>query len=258
MLAEATHVRSGIVPAGTLHYHGCPECYEKAPCFESCTIEPDLSDERPTGAYGRCSDCATTADVLYGIDDPAEGLEVLHTRRRWPWSPGAADAPWWHCMAHDCVDGWSEYCHPVYGRMPCVACCATGHAEAPGDVGSLVACANLGERLVTAVALARTLAGDSSAVVILRVESAEWLEAHHEDASTKSWTLASTFSIEMRKETVLRWPERCPYWPAHRPTDAIARINDAWSALRALAATGVHLLAIERGTVTLGIADAAE
>ena len=27
-----------------IHYHSCPECYEKYPCDMDCTIEADLED----------------------------------------------------------------------------------------------------------------------------------------------------------------------------------------------------------------------
>lgn len=41
-----------------MHYHGCPECYEKWPCNMDCTIEYDLQDgDREYGCYCTCSDC---------------------------------------------------------------------------------------------------------------------------------------------------------------------------------------------------------
>lgn len=269
MSGEApTHVRSGTVPAGTLHFHGCPTCHEKAPCFESCTIEPDLSDERPTGAYGRCADCATAADVLYGIDDPAEALEVLHTRRRWAWSPGDPDAPRWWCITCDGYGRVRDWL--AGGQSQCPDCRGLRqHADAPPSLPALVSCANLGTRLVTAVMLARTLAGNASATVILRVESAEWLEAHHERMAREDVDRDGDPSIgyviahealgrpnasPFRYGTPDPWPERFP-WLGLCGAHLVRR---EWSAVRALAACDVHLLGIDRGTVTLGIVAVAE
>lgn len=46
----------------SIHYHHCPECYEKYPCDLDCTIEPDLSDpichpDKEFGAHCVCSLC---------------------------------------------------------------------------------------------------------------------------------------------------------------------------------------------------------
>lgn len=44
-------------PAG-LHYHHCPECYEKAPCVMLCTVEGDLSgDGVDFGHHAVCEEC---------------------------------------------------------------------------------------------------------------------------------------------------------------------------------------------------------
>jgi hypothetical protein len=41
-----------------MHYHGCPECYEKYPCEMKCSIEYDLQDgDREFGAYCICDEC---------------------------------------------------------------------------------------------------------------------------------------------------------------------------------------------------------
>lgn len=46
-----------------LHYHGCPECYEKWECQLDCTIEYDLtdlmSDGHKYGSYCTCPSCDT-------------------------------------------------------------------------------------------------------------------------------------------------------------------------------------------------------
>lgn len=44
-----------------MHYHSCPECYEKWQCSWDCTIEPDLTDMyddgREFGSHCTCPDC---------------------------------------------------------------------------------------------------------------------------------------------------------------------------------------------------------
>lgn len=41
-----------------MHYHHCPECYEKKPCDMNCTIEPDLQDgDKEFGAHCVCDEC---------------------------------------------------------------------------------------------------------------------------------------------------------------------------------------------------------
>jgi hypothetical protein len=41
-----------------MHYHHCPECYEKWQCNFDCTIEPDLEDRgRQFGAHCICNSC---------------------------------------------------------------------------------------------------------------------------------------------------------------------------------------------------------
>lgn len=53
--------RERKIPGG--HVHGCPECYEKVPCVEACSIELDLfeEDETPCGAYVTCESCRREA-----------------------------------------------------------------------------------------------------------------------------------------------------------------------------------------------------
>lgn len=169
------HVRCGDVPEGTLHYHGCPVCYEKAPCYLSCTIEPDLSDERSTGSYMRCNDCATPSEILArsGVADPVEGVEVLHTRGRWPWSPGDPAAPrwWWPC----------EWCDDV-GTVDGATCPSCGpHTAYPPSIGALIAVAGLGTaRLLRLDAVATELAHyvvSVAVAIVFRVMEREELEA---------------------------------------------------------------------------------
>jgi hypothetical protein len=42
-----------------VHFHHCPECYEKVLCELNCTIEPDLQDgDREFGSHCVCEHCA--------------------------------------------------------------------------------------------------------------------------------------------------------------------------------------------------------
>lgn len=204
-----THVRWGIAPESTPHYHHCPECYTKAPCFMACTIEPDLSDERPTGAHAHCDDCATPVEVLWrsGIGDdgdPAEAIEVLHTRGRWPWSPGDPAAPRWFCRR---CEGTSTY----VGWIACDCCgdgscsCSWGSGDAiepEPTIAEIVAVANLGvPRLLSLASIASELAnyvGHSSTAVTFRVmergDIEAWSEKRCDQPSVGSAELAVALS----------------------------------------------------------------
>ena len=177
--------RDRVVPEGTLHYHHCPECYAHAPCFMACTIEPDVSDHRPFGAHATCDDCATPEEVIVRSDvtDPAEAIEVLHTRGRWPWAPGDPAAPRWfcrHCEGTGTIVGWTpcECC----GEGSCSCSWGSGDAIEPEPtIAEIVAVANLSvPRLLSLVSIASELAsyvGNSSAAVTFRVMERNALEA---------------------------------------------------------------------------------
>lgn len=183
-----TNVNWGVVPEGTLHYHHCPECYAHAPCFMACTIEPDVSDHRPFGAHATCDDCATPEEVIVRSDvtDPAEAIEVLHTRGRWPWAPGDPAAPRWfcrHCEGTGTYVGWiaCDCC----GDGSCSCSWGSGDAIEPEPtIAEIVAVANLSvPRLLSLVSIASELAsyvGHSSAAVTFRVMAREALEAWSE------------------------------------------------------------------------------
>lgn len=42
------------------HVHSCPICYEHVPCYETCSVEPDLDLDDGTlrGAYHACAGCS--------------------------------------------------------------------------------------------------------------------------------------------------------------------------------------------------------
>jgi hypothetical protein len=154
----------------------------------ACTIEPDVSDHRPFGAHATCDDCATPEEVIVRSDvtDPAEAIEVLHTRGRWPWAPGDPAAPRWfcrHCEGTGTIVGWTpcECC----GEGSCSCSWGSGDAIEPEPtIAEIVAVANLSvPRLLSLVSIASELAsyvGNSSAAVTFRVMAQEALEAWSE------------------------------------------------------------------------------
>lgn len=179
---QSDHVRCGDVPEGTLHYHGCPVCYEKAPCYLSCTIEPDRQRRTFDGSYMRCNDCATPSEILArsGVADPVEGVEVLHARGRWPWSPGDDAAPMWWCER--CSGGFAadEAMRRGVGRI-CGDCFNDGHVAHPRSIDALITVAGLGTaRLLRLAAVATELAHyvvSVAVAIVFRVMEREELEA---------------------------------------------------------------------------------
>lgn len=65
-IAEIRNVCEGheLWPCTTMHFHGCPHCYEDEGCWLLCTIEPDISDAgHPRGSYLLCSRCSSMSDL---------------------------------------------------------------------------------------------------------------------------------------------------------------------------------------------------
>lgn len=59
-----------------MHWHGCPECYEKYPCEMKCSIEYDLQEgDKEFGAYCICDKCA-------GQEKDSRGV-VIFSREWW-------------------------------------------------------------------------------------------------------------------------------------------------------------------------------
>jgi hypothetical protein len=55
-----------------LHWHSCPECYEKWTCTLDCTIEPDLDDPichpgKQFAAHCICDECEGQAKDSRGV-----------------------------------------------------------------------------------------------------------------------------------------------------------------------------------------------
>lgn len=57
------------------HFHHCPECYEKKPCYGDCTIEYDEEDERGDGE--RLGACCFCDDCSFQIICPQHGTVRL-------------------------------------------------------------------------------------------------------------------------------------------------------------------------------------
>lgn len=56
----------------SLHYHGCPRCYERWICTAGCTVEPDLSEPgRPFSCTAPCDEC----EPFYFIDEIIRSLQ---------------------------------------------------------------------------------------------------------------------------------------------------------------------------------------
>lgn len=192
---------------------------------------------------------------------PAEALEMLATRGAWPWEVGADDAPRWHC---EWCGGEGSRVGP-YGTAPCPWCfrgtisggtfTPLGHTDAPPSLPALVSAAAC-VRLREAVQLARELAGSNDAVVVLRVMGREAIERHHELTARDGDGLSVAYVTSHEHERSRRtnayggqpaWPEMCPW------VTQMSHVQAAWPALRALTATGAHLLDLAPGRVTLGI-----
>lgn len=57
-LPEHSGVETCEVCNPGIHYHSCPECYEKYPCCMKCTLEYDLQDgDKKMGAHCICDQC---------------------------------------------------------------------------------------------------------------------------------------------------------------------------------------------------------
>lgn len=52
---RAKEAASAMIP---IHFHHCPECYQKWECQMKCTLEPDLEDEgKQFGSHCMCDGC---------------------------------------------------------------------------------------------------------------------------------------------------------------------------------------------------------
>lgn len=201
---------------------------------------------------------------------PAEAVESLATARLWPWEPGDAAAPRWWCDRCE-GDGAARLTladgrriRPLF-RAPCRDCDAIGYTADPPTLPALVVVASLGApSLVTAAELAGVLA--PGAVVVWRVMTREAIKEHHRRHSigwnpSHAASVLMVFSREVSPPTSNdprtirpRWPEVCPYGGAFGEPDSDEHgVHRLWPALRALAALGVHLVALDTSRIVLAV-----
>jgi len=179
---------------------------------------------------------------------PAEALAALVEADAVPehWLD-AARAPRWWC---DACDGTALLSASLFCR---------GTHEAPPSHAALVAVASLGvDTLARAEAIvAETWPGRALA---WRPMTAAALQKHHADhCAGLDVTPALVFSREMTPpltnfEWRPAWPEVCPYGGLFgTPDDDRHGVHRAWPALRALAALGLHLVALDASRVVIAV-----
>jgi hypothetical protein len=84
-----------------IHYHGCPECYEKYSCDMDCTIELDLADsvcypEKQFGAYCICNGCNSEKEDKYKTKEfwlRYNGFMIFWQGYRCPCGSGGITSP---------------------------------------------------------------------------------------------------------------------------------------------------------------------
>ena len=196
-------------------------------------------------------------------DSPAEALETLHTRSLWPFAAeGDGAVRWWamgRCGMCGGRGGASGDCPWCNDRGMAV----TSVPTAP-TISALVAVASLGaSALLRAASLAEDIAraaGHPKARIVWRVMTRAAIEDHHNRTgiAADAHDPATAFSREVAAEMYLggRPAHVAAPWEAPLGNDATSVVL-AWDALYALArhedgtATGVHLVGIDAGAVTL-------
>ena len=203
-----------------------------------------------------------TFDVIDGLDplrcvalqrwahaSPADALAALVEARLIPehWlDPERAPRGW--CEA--CGGSGRRHAPGVTLPVPCFVCWdGMGHTAAPPSHPSLVAVASLG---ADALARAEAIVAETwRARVVWRVMGAAALNDHFSrkrDSRPPGAEVdaALVFALEDREEMGGdAWPTECPY--------AASTVRRAWPALRALAALGLHLVAVDDSLVTLAV-----
>ena len=208
---------------------------------------------------------------------PAEALEALHTRALWPFAvEGDGAVRWWCsvCEGRGCVGG--VWIGEDYADADVCSNCAVedpsstggyavnGWTPEPSSIPALVAAASLGaSALLRAASLAEDIAraaGHPKARIVWRVMTRAAIEDHHNRTgiAADAHDPATAFSREVAAEMYLggRPAHVAAPWEAPLGNDATSVVL-AWDALYALArhedgtATGVHLVGIDAGAVTL-------
>jgi hypothetical protein len=187
---------------------------------------------------------------------PAEALAALVEAEALPehWL-AAARAPRWWCAW--CKGSGVRGDDKTAAAFSCH--CTAGDTPAPPSHAALVAVASLGRAtLARAEAIvAETWPGRALA---WRPMTAAALQKHHADhCAGLDVTPALVFSREMTPpltnfEWRPAWPEVCPYGGLFgTPDDDRHGVHRAWPALRALAALGLHLVALDASRVVIAV-----
>lgn len=194
---------------------------------------------------------ATTADALDVLDArgllPEHWSDPVRAPRWWCRCGGAGDGVWRHDVAVSCAHG------------PDRRGCGGAHWTAPDSHPALVAVASLG---VDALARVEELVAETwRARVVWRVERPhDRRDRLRSRRGSQAFGLSAEEPLEVfaASEAWQAWPSGA--WPEECPGGFLALsggdgevILRAWPALRALAALGLHLLAIDDGRVTLGV-----
>lgn len=188
-----------------------------------------------------------TATVPWSHATTADALDVLDARGLLPehWSDPVRAPRWW-CPWCDTP---GDLPLPSTEGMSAESC--PDH-NAPPSHPALVAVASLG---ADALARAEELVAETwRARIVWRVMTAEALDAHGEWTFSRAYAPGESHApraaaIERHTGRHLRSevPEACDHGDQHPSVVA------AWPALRALAALGLHLVAVDDGRVTLAV-----
>jgi hypothetical protein len=189
---------------------------------------------------------------------PAEALAALVEAEALPehWLDAARAPRWWAVgpcgTCGGCRGGatrWSDDCD---GR-------SVIDLDAPPSHAALVAVTSLG---VDTLARAEAIVAETwpGRALVWRVMTAAALQKHHADhCAGLDVTPALVFSREMTPpltnfEWRPAWPEVCPYGGLFgTPDDDRHGVHRAWPALRALAALGLHLVALDASRVVIAV-----
>lgn len=194
---------------------------------------------------------------------PADALAALVEAELLPehWADDGRAPRWWceRCGGRGLVDAWTTP-DGVVERDFCGECAeedtdatggwrAIGHAPAPPSHAALVAVASLG---ADTLARAEAIVAETWPVraLVWRVMTREALREHHEKMTVSGRGLPVVVSLEETQMAGLRWPVSYPRYSATRVSKDAAR---AWPALRALAALGLHLVALDAARVVLAV-----
>lgn len=174
--------------------------------------------------------------VAWTVDTPREAVEVLHDHGVYPWSPGDPAAPRW----------WCEFLNDTI-------------IDDPPSLAALVAVASLGvERLRAAEGLTQEIAahaGCREARLVWRVMGREEIEEHHVRERSAWWSRSREYggAIDPTLPEVFSTEENISHWRSELRWRSRTMGRAAWPALRALAAIGLHLVALDASRIVLAV-----